>query len=125
MACNYTIIPERRLVETVASGMVTFSEVASHQGRLSVDPLFDPEFDQLIDASAVTSFGLSAREAGSIATRKFFSPTSRRAFVAVRPVVFGMARLMQAHYNLMCGAEQARVFRSREAAEEWLSTGKP
>ena len=63
MACEYTIDPPRRLVETRASGVVTFAELTDHQNRLVADPDFDPAFDQLIDTTDVTSFAVSAREA--------------------------------------------------------------
>ena len=101
MPCRYVIDKERRLVITTGLNRVTFAEAKAHQDQLVSDPDFNPEFNQLIDATAVTALDMSVDEAKMIARRAFFSPTSRRAFVATSPSIFGMARLMAAHDEIV------------------------
>ena len=99
---------------------MTFAELTDHQNRLVADPGFDPAFDQLIDSTDVTSFTVSAREAEILASRRIFSSHSIRAFAAVKQDVFGIARLMEVHHRMRAGSERVGIFRSRDAAEEWL-----
>src|SRR5215469_9714893 len=99
MTVRSSIDKLRRLVLTKADGCVTFNDVRSHQDRLLADPEFDPSFDQLVDATAVTEFDITADEARTIARRRIFSPKSRRAIVAVNPHVFGLSRMMEAYHE--------------------------
>jgi hypothetical protein len=82
MPCRYVIDPERCLVVSTGWDRVTFAEMKAHQDQLAKDLGFNPAFDQSVDATAVTSVNISTDEAKTIAGRRFFSPTSRRAFVA-------------------------------------------
>jgi hypothetical protein len=96
---SYVIERDSRLVVTTGVGHVTFEEVKRHQDLLLADPGFDPRFNQLIDATAMTQFDVSADEARQIAERRIFSPASRRAFLASKPSVFGIGRLMQVYQD--------------------------
>jgi len=123
MPVRYTIYKEQRLVMSVGDGRLTFAQVKEHQDRLLRDPDFDPSFNQLADFSTTTVFDLSAEEARQIANRKVFSQTSKRAVVAKQPVIFGMARLMQAYHELH-SATEINVFSDRDEAAEWLGLPK-
>jgi hypothetical protein len=120
MPCSFVIDKERRLESSTAWDHLTFAETKNHQNQLFSDPDFDPEFDQLIDAAAVTKWDISVEEAKMMARRSFFSPTSRRAFVATAPDVFGMERLMQAYHDMGKTQEQVSVFYNRNEALKWL-----
>jgi hypothetical protein len=123
MPCRYLIDKERRLVVTTAWDRVTFAEVKAHQDQLNADPAFNRDFDQLIDATAATHIDASSEEIRLVAARSIFSPASRRAIVANQPLIFGIGRMLQAHFNMSAGTEQVNVFYDLEEARQWL--GEP
>jgi hypothetical protein len=114
---RYSIDKHRRLIVTSAGGCVIFSDVRGHQDRLLVDPDFDASFDQLIDTTPATRFNISADEARILASRRILSPQSRRAFVATKPHIFGLGRMMQIYHEHL---GNARVFYSMDEALKWL-----
>ena len=99
MNVTYSIDKQRRLILTIAEGGVTFDDVRGHQDRLLADPDFDVSFDQLIDTTAVTKVDISASEARILAERRIVSPESRRAFVATKPHIFGLGRMMEIYHE--------------------------
>jgi hypothetical protein len=120
MPCQYVIDADQRLVITTGWGRLTFYEAKAHQAQLLSDAAFNPEYDQLLDLTAVSGLDMTADQAETLASRVVFSARSRRALVATDPVVFGMGRLMEAHHELATRREQTRVFRDREAALDWI-----
>lgn len=62
MPYRYVIDNERRVVVSVGWDCVTFADATSHQIQLLSDPDFNPEFNQLVDATAVTALDLSVDE---------------------------------------------------------------
>jgi hypothetical protein len=107
------------LIVTTAEGGVMFDDVRDHQDRLLVDPDFDANFDQLIDTTRATRFDISADEARILGSRRIVSPESRRAFVATKPHIFGLGRMM-AIYHENLGYADAHVFYSMDEAWKWL-----
>jgi len=101
-------------------GRLTFAEVKEHQNQLLNDPEFNPEFNQLLDLSAVTDMDISIDEAKTAASRRMFSPGSRRAVLATRPAIYGMGRLLGAHHELSESASQVGTFYDLPSALEWL-----
>jgi len=94
--------------------------MAAHQEQLLSDPDFNPDFDHLMDVSAVTVVDAAVHEVRTLANRRVFSPTSRLAWVAKQPSVFGMFR-MAAAYNEMSDAQNdLRAFYDLPSALEWL-----
>jgi hypothetical protein len=120
MAVRYAIYKELRLVISTASDSVSFADIKSHQDQLSNDPDFDPQFNQFIDTTAVTVLDISTQEAIVVAQRKIFSRTSRRAFVAPTPAVFGLGRLMEAYNEMSDAKSQVCVFYDTHSALKWL-----
>lgn len=120
MPCSYAIDKERRLVITKVWDRVTFPEIRAHQEQFKNDPDFDPAFNLLIDASGATALDVSVDEARTIASQGLFAPTSRRAFVASNPAIFGMGRLMSVYHAMSTKREQVSVFRDRASALKWL-----
>ena len=98
---------------------MTFDDVRDHQDRLLVDPDFDASFDQLIDTTPVTEFDISADEARILASRRIVSPESRRAFVATKPHIFGLGRMMEIYHENL-GYAHVHVFYSMDEAWKWL-----
>ena len=120
MPCRYIIDQENRLVISTAWDRLTFAEAKAHQDQLAIDPGFNPAFNQLIDATAVSTLEMTNDEAKSLVRRVIFSQESRRAFVAITPTIFGVGRLMGAHDEIARAPDRANVFSTRDAALEWL-----
>jgi hypothetical protein len=120
MPCSYIIDKERRLVISTGFGLVTFEEMKAHQNKLFGDPDFKAEFDQLIDATAVTKIELSRDAAEEIASRNIFSISSRRALVATKPAIFGTGRLLMTYLEMSSHPSQANVFYELAPALKWL-----
>jgi len=120
MPCSYVIDKQRRLVTTTGVDRLSFTEMKAVQDQMESDPGFDPSFNELIDMTGVTTLDLTVDQAKVIANRQHFSSTSRRAFVATSPAVFGMGRLMEAYHSMAKKPAQASVFSNREEALHWL-----
>jgi len=120
MPCSYVIDREKRLVISSAWDRVTFVEVRNHQDQLRADPAFDPAFNQLVDASAVTAIAATLDEVKRVATVRIFTPSSRRAFVAATPEVFGVGRLLGAHFGMGRAPQQVNIFYDLPSALKWL-----
>jgi hypothetical protein len=120
MPCRYVIDQQRKLVITTAWNRVTFAEVKAHQDQLSNDAAFNPEFNQLVDASAVTAIDATIDQIRTISRRGIFSPTSRRAFVATKPEIFGIGRVMGTYLEMSRVPQQVQIFYDLPSALEWL-----
>jgi hypothetical protein len=119
MNVRYVIDKRRRLISTVAAGCVVFGDIRDHQDRLLADADFDPSFDQLIDTIPAREFDISADEAEILAGRRIVSPESRRAFVAIKPHIFGLGRMMEIYHEGLRYAD-VEVFHSMDEALKWL-----
>jgi hypothetical protein len=120
MPCRYVIDQQRRLVITTAWDRVTFTEAKAHQDQLSNDAAFDPDFNQLVDASAVTALEATIDQIKTLSKRGIFSPASRRAFVATRPDIFGVGRVMGTYFEMGRVPQQVQVFYDLASALHWL-----
>jgi hypothetical protein len=120
MPCVYVIDKERRLVISTGVGLVTFDDMKAQQNALFADPDFDPEFNQLIDATAVTKVELSRDAAQVLTSRNIFSIRSRRALVANTPSVFGMGRMLMTYFEMSNQPAETNVFHEMAPALRWL-----
>jgi hypothetical protein len=120
MPCTYIIDKQKRLVISSAWDRITCTEVMNHQDQLRTDAAFDPNFDQLVDATAVTGVDASVDEVKKAASRRIFSSTARRAFVATNPDVFGVGRLFGTHLGMGRVPQQVGVFYDIPSALKWL-----
>ena len=121
MPIRYTIDKERRLVISTGEGGITYDEIRNHQMRLVKDLDFDASFNQLIDLTGAASLEISGKEAVVIAQQPIFSNSSRRAFVASKPAIFGMGRLMQVYQERHA---QVHIFHDLDSARKWLGLGE-
>jgi hypothetical protein len=117
---RYGFDKKRRLIVTTAEGCIVFNDIKSHQDRLLADPEFDPSLDQLIDTTPAMKFDLSADEARILAERHILSSNSRRAFVAVKPHIYGLGRIMKV-YQEGSAHTAVEVFYSMYEALAWLA----
>src|SRR5215472_12819300 len=120
MPVRYVIDAERRLVITKGWDRVTFPEMQANQDKLLNDPAFDPTFNQLLDWTQATAADVSADHLRTLANRKVFSPTSRRAFVASMPAMFGIGRMAEAFHEMSDSPSRACVFYDMPSALKWL-----
>jgi hypothetical protein len=120
MPVSYVIDKKRRLVISTARDSVTFAEVNAHQNRLLSDPDFNPEFNQFLDGTGMTNWLLSFHEVGTAATRRLFSPTSKRAFVLPSPPSLGISRVFEGFNGMWQEATRIVVFYDIPSALRWL-----
>ncbi|MBX3738263.1 MAG: hypothetical protein KF715_16330 [Candidatus Didemnitutus sp.] len=117
MAIAYRILPAQRLVHTWTDGALTDADLAAHRAQLLADPNFRPEFDQLVECLGAQPSSISQRGVSTSVTETVFSPKSRRAFVAVKDISFGVARMFAL---MQPPGTQVEVFRAVEPALRWL-----
>jgi hypothetical protein len=116
----YAVYREYRLVISTGSGCMTWNEIKERQDQTKTDPNFDPEFDQLVDLRAVTSFEMTSEQVRMLARKKIFSSSSKRAFVAGSPTAFGMSRMWETLTELSGNESHIRVFYDFSSALSWL-----
>jgi hypothetical protein len=116
---SYTIIVERKLVISRAWGAVTDDDVREHARMLLADPLFDPNFRQLVDMSGITEDLVGTTTKQQASHHQLFAPGVRRAWVASKAYSFGMARMYAVAAENQ--GQNVRVFRERSEAEAWLA----
>jgi len=105
---------------SIGSDRLTWKEIKARQDQTKTDPNFNPEFNQIVDLREVTGFDMTSAQASSLARRMVFSSTSKRAFVASRPAVFGVARMWEILSELEDNPSEIRVFYDLPSALEWL-----
>src|SRR5215475_13165940 len=121
MPFSYIVHKECRLVVSTGADRVTFNEIKARQDQTKTDPDFNPEFNQIVDLRAVTSFDMISDQARALARRKIFSSGSRRAFVAASPAIFGVARMWEIFTELSDNPSEVRVFYDLLSALKWLN----
>ena len=122
MPADYVIDSAHRLVISRGHGVFIAADYQEHMIRLLRDPAFDPDFDQLVDCRSIVKMDLSGQQIMALASRSVFSTKSRRAFVVVSDVQFGLSRMLAAHRETMEG-QSVMVFRQMSEALAWL--GRP
>jgi len=115
---KYRVDPDRRLVSVKFGKRLSESEIAAYAGSLRANPLFDPEFAEIVDLRAVEEFDLHGAHMMNLADRiDPFSHTSKRAFIVRSVEQSHSARL----YRIVrCAKENFSSFHSVEEAEEWI-----
>jgi|HubBroStandDraft_4_1064222.scaffolds.fasta_scaffold71008_2 hypothetical protein len=121
MPFSYVVYSEHRLVISTGSDRVTWEEIKERQDQTKTDPDFNPEFNQIVDLRAVANFDMTSDHARLLARRMIFSATSKRAFVAASPAVFGVGRMWEIFTELSENPSQIRVFYDLTSALKWLN----
>lgn len=120
MPFGYVVYKDLRLVVSTGLNHVSWTEIKACQDQTKTDPNFNPEFDQIVDLRATTSFEMTSEQARVLARRMIFSFSSKRAFVASRPAIFGMGRMWEAYTELSDNPSQIHVFYDLSLALKWL-----
>lgn len=105
------------------SGRVTWDEIKERQDQIKSDPDFNPEFNEIVDLRSVTDLDMTSEHTQVLARRMLFSFTSKRAFVASNPAVFGVARAWEIFTEISDNPSQIRIFNDLPAALKWLKLG--
>jgi len=120
MPFRYVVHKDLRLVVSTGLDRVSWNEIKACQDQTKTDPNFNPGFDQIVDLRATTSFDMTGEQAGVLARRMIFSLSSKRAFVASSPAVFGMGRMWEAFTEFSDNPSQIQVFYDLSLALQWL-----
>ena len=123
MPFGYVVYKDLRLVVSTGLDRVSWTEIKASQDQTKTDPNFNPEFDQIVDLRATTSFEMTSEQARVLARRMIFSFSSKRAFVASRPAIFGMGRMWEAYTELSDNPSQIEVFYDLSLALKWPRLG--
>lgn len=123
MSWSYEILADRGLCRVTVAGSDTKEEFLERIQTVYEDPAWSPGLDILLDLSRLDSLPLSTRDVKELA--RLHSSYADRigdgrlAVVAPARLVFGLARMWQAHAEHRSERE-IRVFRERDAAVRWL-----
>jgi len=120
MPFGYVVYKDLRLVVSTGLNRVSWTEIKACQNQTKTDPNFNSEFDRIVDLRATTSFEMTSEQARVLARRMIFSFSSKRAFVASRPAIFGMGRMWEAYTELSDNPSQIQVFYDLSLALKWL-----
>lgn len=96
MPTKLTIEPKSRMVFSSYYGEMTTTDLVQHIARIRKHPDFNPDFDELIDASGVTSFEVPSYDVRELASHDSpFHARARRVLVAPQDLIFGLGRMFQ------------------------------
>ena len=120
MPITYRIDPKAKLVHTQIEGRMSLEDALSHSYNLKMDPVFRPEYSELIDLSGFTGTDLHLEAMKAFARGlqgEVFSHQSRRAVVAPADSAF---ELSNQYRGLRSDSENFQVFHSMDEAMHWL-----
>lgn len=127
MPISYRIDPERRLVVTTASGILTDDDILELKRRLAADPEFKADMRELSDVRAVTDLQVSTdgvRRMVAMDESPSSAPDKHKlAIVAGSDATFGMARMYQMFTQ--SNLPHVAVFRDYDKARQWLGESVP
>lgn len=82
----------RRLVYSSFHGKVTGDELLRHRGTIAADPDFSPDFDEIVDFTAVNEIQVNKETIATMAeSQSLYSPTVKHVVVAPAEVAFKLA----------------------------------
>jgi len=100
MPIQLAIDQTARMVYSTFHGKVETADLVKHIRAIKAHPLFNPEFNELIDVSGVTAFNVASEELRSLAMENSpFHPSSLRVLVAPADLLFGLGRMFQGFGN--------------------------
>ncbi len=112
------VSPEKRVVSVKFGELLSVRDVRDYAAALIANPLFEPDFSEIVDLTDVKELGLSSEHAIHLADLVDpFSLQAKRAFIAKSRVQMHAARL---HQILRNGEQNIRIFSSLAEAQAWL-----
>ncbi len=112
----------RKVVYSAFYGKIDDAEVARHGASIASDPYFNPQFNEIVDLTAVTDAALSESTLAALAANpSLFSPSAMHIVVAPEDVLFQLA----SRYKGLSQRSRPNLFvvRSREEAYRLLPNG--
>lgn len=115
---RYDLSPQERMVFVKFGKRLSVCDVERYVAGLLADPLFRPDFSEIVDLSDVEELELSSDHALALADMVDpFASQAKRAFIARTRVQIHAARL---HQVLRNDVENIRIFSSLPEARQWL-----
>ncbi len=116
---DYVLDIDKRLVSVKLRNKVTASDIARYAASLRANPLFDPDFSEIVDMTEVEELDIKAEEFIRLADKiDPFSQQARRAFVTRDSVQNHAARM----HKILRTQRNISIFSSVEAAQRWIDT---
>ena len=96
MPTKLSVDTKGRMVYSSYYGDMTTTDLVQHIAAIRKHADFNPDFDELIDASGVTSFDVPSDDVRELASRDSpFHAHAKRVLVAPQDLVFGLGRMFQ------------------------------
>ena len=116
-AARFVIDTEKQRIVVKFGKKVTARDIAQYADRLRADPLFRPNFSEIVDLTGVEDLDLQADEFLKLADEVDpFSDDAKRAFVVSNPVQHHAARMHMA----LRGRQNIAIFSSLAEAQRWV-----
>ena len=122
MPIEYVVEPERRFVRIVASGEVGDGEIWPIVRDLFADPAYEPGFDVVVDASALTKLTVSNGEMLEVAQRiqTFEADHTSQRTALILPEISTVRRLVGTYVDARSNVRYAiRVFSDVDEGVAW------
>jgi hypothetical protein len=114
---NYVLDPKKRYVSVRFQKKVRARDIESYAASLRANPLFDPDFSEVVDLSEVEELDLNAEEFIRLADEVDpFSLQAKRAFVVRNEIQHHAARM----HKILRTQRNFSIFQSLEDARQWL-----
>lgn len=119
MSVEYTIDPIQKVVIVTFTGEISDVDLREIAEVTKSNPLFNPNFSEIVDFSGVTGGKVSSGAVQALARREsVYALSSKHVVIAPQPHVFGLTRMFQVY------AEKTRpntvVVHTRKEACEFL-----
>ena len=120
MPINSQIDSSLGVIFSTFRGVVTKEDISGQVEGFKTDPAFQPSFNHLIDTRGTTRFDLSSQGMRLVSMHSIFNEKSRRAIVAEKKEIFGIARMYQLLREVNNKPDRVQVFRTMAEARRWL-----
>ncbi len=117
MSITFEIDRRKENITIAAVGDVYESDFRLLWQKLRSDSAFEPEYSFLINLIGASHLHMASADIAAIAMTEVFSSQSKRALVASKQELFGIAYEFQAHSG---SGYATGVFPSTYEAREWL-----
>jgi hypothetical protein len=116
---GYVVDANRRLVSVKFGKKVTVADIEGYAAALRANPLFNPDFSEIVDLSHVEELDLKAEEFIRLADEVDpFSLQAKRAFIVRNSVQAHAARM----HKILRTQRNFSIFHSAEEAEKWIGS---
>lgn len=123
MSVNVAIDPGQRVVIVTLTGEIKDADLIEIAAATKAHPLFDPNFSEIVDFSAVTGGKVSTFAVQTLAQRpSIYNRNSKHIVVAPQAHVFGVTRMYQVYAQTT--RPNMEVVRTLEEARACLSPDK-